>query len=85
MTSMDHPETRPGMQLGVVKHSYWLPVSHEALADYADHVCDDCCPPGWTPPPVPWHRRVRYTVRSLRWRLRRIPGYRLVHKDDLPN
>lgn len=66
--------------------SIYIPVSHDLLVDsdlYGQHVCDESCPPPFVLPPVPWQMRIRFAVRQLRWRIRRIPGYRLVHKDEL--
>jgi len=72
-----------GNALTAVKHSAYVPISHDFLVDFSSHVCDDTCPPLYVPAPVPWRRRLHYTMRSWWWRLRRIPGYRLVHKDDI--
>jgi hypothetical protein len=70
-------------EITVTKYTAYIPYSHEMLCDSGTHQCDDTCPPLYVPPPVPWQRRVRYTLRWWYWRLRRIPGYRLVHKDDI--
>jgi hypothetical protein len=68
----------------VTKYSQMIPVSHEVLCDYSDHVCDESCPPPTPPPPrPPLATRVRYFLRRRWWGLMRLPGYRLVHKDDI--
>jgi hypothetical protein len=65
----------------VKRWTHFLPVSHEALLDTGTHVCGDTCPP--PPAPLTRRQRIRNRVLALRWRLRRLSGYRLAHKDDL--
>jgi hypothetical protein len=67
----------------VVKSTAYVPYSHEMLCDSGTHRCDERCPPPFVPPPVPWQRRLRYFLRRRWWAVKRIPGYRLVHTDDI--
>lgn len=73
------------MGLVVTKMPAYLPVSHEALIDSGTHTCDGSCPPPYVPPPIPLRRRVQAWFDTIAWRIRRLPGYRLVHKDDMPD
>lgn len=72
----------PAASSGVsaTKLGAWMPVSHEALRDFTDHVCAPECPPVWTPAPVPVRRRVRYAVSRA---ARAVTGLRVVHKDRI--
>lgn len=63
-----------------VKYGAYLPVSHEALVDFTDHVCTAECPPVWTSPPVPFRRRLRYAIRRA---VRAVAGLRVVHKNRI--
>jgi hypothetical protein len=69
--------------LTVTRATAYIPVSHEMLLDSLDHQCDDACPPPWVPPPISWQRRTVNRLRSVAWRIKRLPGYRLVHRDDI--
>lgn len=70
--------------LQVHKIATYMPITHELLVDSGGHVCDDTCPPAPPPPPpVPLRRRVRYALRRARWRVVRIGGLRLVHRDRI--
>lgn len=65
---------------GEALRSFILPVSHDMLVDYTDHVCTDECPPVWTPPPVPFWLRVRRAIRRAVWT---VTGLRVVHKSRI--
>jgi hypothetical protein len=81
----DHDEEirSAGAALSAVKRTAYVPYSHELLCDSGTHRCDDTCSPPYVPPPVPWQRRLRYFLRRRWWAVKRIPGYRLVHEDDI--
>jgi|1185.fasta_scaffold1707728_2 hypothetical protein len=61
----------------------YIPINHELLLDSGRHTCDDACPAPQSPPPVPLARRLQSKARSLWWQMKRLPGYRLAHKDDI--
>jgi len=72
--------------LSAGKVTAYFPVSHDLLVDsdlYGQHTCDESCPPPYVPPPVPPRTRMRFFLRRRWWAVKRIPGYRLVHKDDI--
>lgn len=75
---MGDPEIR---EIRIVGH--YIPVSHEQLVDSGTHQCDQHCPPPWVPPVLTRRERVMVRLRSVAWRIRRLPGYRLVHRDDI--
>jgi hypothetical protein len=63
-----------------VKLGGYVPVSHEALCDYTDHVCTADCPPPYVPPPVPFRRRARYALRRCWWW---VTGLRVAHRSRI--
>lgn len=69
--------------LTVHRSTAFVPVTHDQLVDYTDHECDTSCPPPWTPPVIPLKRRVQARLRGIWWRIRRLPGYRIAHKEDI--
>jgi hypothetical protein len=64
-----------------------------AYVQVSDEMAHDnglcTCPGGvctYQPTPLPalsWQTRVRYFLRRRWWGLKRLPGYRLAHKDDI--
>lgn len=71
---------------GMAKYGGEVPISDEMA-----HNSGLCTCPGGVctyrsrplPPPPPWPTRVFYFLRRRWWGLKRLPGYRLIHKDDL--
>src|SRR5215216_7063311 len=63
-----------------VKGSAVVKISHEQLCDYTDHQCTPDCPPLWTPPPVPFQRRIRRALRRGWWW---VTGLRVVHRSRI--
>lgn len=80
LPDLDDDEDDGDATLSATKIGAYLPVSHEVLCDMTDHVCTADCPPVWTPPPVPFRRRVRYAIRRA---VRAVTGLRVVHKDRI--
>jgi hypothetical protein len=72
--------TTTTLPVNVVKLSAQVPISHDALCDYTDHVCTADCPPPFVAPPVPLRRRVRYALRRSWWWL---TGLRVAHKSRI--
>lgn len=68
----------------LIKTFGYVEVPHELLVDSGGHVCGPDCPPEPDPlPPLPRRTRVRYALRRARWRMARVGGLRLVHKDRI--
>ena len=61
----------------------YMPLTHAMLVDFTDHVCDQGCPPPYVPEPVSFRRRASWAGRRLWWRVKRIPGLRIAHKDRI--
>lgn len=70
----------PPSEMPVTKLGAWMPVSHELLCDYTDHVCTADCPPPYVVQQVPFWRRVRYAVARAK---RAVTGLRVVYKDRI--
>jgi hypothetical protein len=76
-------------ELDLIRSFGYVEVPHELLVDSGGHTCDATCLALYgnayqrTPPPLPWHTRVRYALRRARWRLARLGGLRLVHRDRI--
>ena len=69
---------------GVEKPAAYIKVSAEVAHDSGFCTCGDVCTYQSTPlPPVPWPHRVQYFLRRRWWAIKRLPGYRLVHKSEL--
>jgi hypothetical protein len=85
----DREQDRVWPPLTVHKASHYVEVPHELLVDSGEHTCDATCLTLYgnaylrIPPPLPWPTRVRYALRRARWRLARLGGLRLVHKDRI--
>ena len=60
-----------------------IPISHELIADDPRHFCDASCPPLMPLPALSRRSRVSAWLRSIAWRIKRLPAYRLVHRDDI--
>lgn len=78
---VDDPAADPPLVIG--RLAAYIDVPHELLVDSGAHTCDATCPPPYVPPPVPWRRRLRNRAWAAGWRLRRLTGLRLVHKDRI--
>lgn len=61
----------------------YIPISHEQWIDSGTHQCDDTCPPIWQPPPLSRRERITVWLRTAAWRIRQLPNYRLVHRDNI--
>lgn len=79
------PSIPPTDGMAIVKAATYIHVPHELLVDNdPSHVCGPDCPPEPSPtPPLPRSTRVRYALRRARWRVARLGGLRLVHKDRI--
>jgi hypothetical protein len=71
-------------EITAVKYGAHIQVSYELAHDSGFCTCGDVCTYQPTPlPPLSWQTRARYFLRRRWWGLRRLPGYRLAHKDEL--
>jgi hypothetical protein len=84
-----YTETVEAVTPCLVKTVSYVEVPHELLVDSGGHTCDATCLALYgnayvrIPGPPPWRTRARYALRRARWRLARIGGLRLVHKDRI--